>query len=199
MHPTPLRSASTEEPQVQNPRRRGRLRTHNSHWCGAVRLRGRASGIEPGVATNRRGPRSRKRSWTRPQQGVLASDTCRVFGTTPATTIRPGWGIFVPQRSFRLRLRRSMDRFTSSFVAPAGTKCGPASRCSKQSRSGTKARAGPASVETSGLSQKDSSHNWSPMMPGTNPLRDPQSERIKVVRSGSPPPYYTEVSCVGTQ
>jgi len=118
MHPTPLRSASTEEPQVQNPRRRGGYERYNSHWCGAVRLRGRASGIEPGVATNRRGPRSRKRSWTRPQQGVLASDTCRVFGTTPATTIRPGWGIFVPQRSFRLRLRRSMDRLLPVSLRP---------------------------------------------------------------------------------
>jgi len=72
-------------------------------WAARFDPASESSGCVPGVATNRRerSPRSRKRSWTRPQQGVLASDTCRVFGTTPAA--RPVWGFSVPQRSFKLR------------------------------------------------------------------------------------------------
>lgn len=87
---------------------------------GAARFdsAGEHPALSRGVATNRRGPRSRKRSWTRPQQGVLASDTCRVFGTTPCNNDSPGWGIFVPQRSFRLRLRRSMDRLLPVSLRP---------------------------------------------------------------------------------
>jgi len=139
---------------------------------GAARFdsAGEHPALSRGVATNRRGPRSRKRSWTRQQQGVLASDTCRVFGTTPCNNDSPRLGHFRTSALIQAEIAAQYGSITSSFVAPAGTKCGPASRCSKQSRSGTKARAGPASVETSGLSQKDSSHNWSPMMPGTNPL-----------------------------
>ena len=123
------------------------------------------------VASSRheRGPRSRKRSWERPQQGVFASDTCRLFGTTPHSS--PHLGHLSTSARFQAESNTAVSGAgTFSFMVPAGTKCGATNRRSKQSRSETKARAGPASVETTGLSQKDSSPNWSPMMPGTNPL-----------------------------
>ncbi len=123
------------------------------------------------VAADRSGrarSRWRKRARSRPQQGVFASDTSRFFGTTPCGS--PRLGLFSTSAHFQAEIET--DSFTSSFsfAVLAGTKYAPARRDSKQSRSGTTARAGPAPVETSGLAQKDSSPNWSRMMPGTNPL-----------------------------
>lgn len=154
------------------------------------------------VATDRReqGPRSRKPSWERPQQGVCASDTTRrLFGTTPSGS--PRLGHFSTSATFQAEITRSNSAPTFSFVVPAGTKCGATSQRSKQSRSETKTRAGPASVETTGLSQKDSSLGWSRSDARHKPPYVNPSQRLKVVRSGSPPPILTdtEVSCVGTQ
>jgi hypothetical protein len=153
------------------PRRRRDYERHNSHMerRGSIPRASHPAACR-GVATNRRerSPRSRKRSWTRPQQGVLASDTCRVFGTTPCGS--PRLGLFSTSALFQAENDSVTHPFSFSFAALAGTKYGAARRVSKRSRYEIDARAGPASVETSGLSQKDSSPNWSPMMPGTNPL-----------------------------
>lgn len=153
------------------------------------------------VATDRReqGPRSRKPSWERPQQGVCASDTTRrLFGTTPSGS--PRVGLFSTSAHFQAEITRSNSAPTFSFVVPAGTKCGATSQRSKQSRSETNTRAGPASAKTTGLAERlqlglesdDARHK----PPYVNP-----SQEFKVVRSGSPPPILTdtEVSCVGTQ
>ena len=123
-----------------------------------------------GVATFRheQGPRSRNRSRARPQHGVPAGDTCRVFGTTPCES--PRLGHFRTSARFQAEIDGRFDSEPSSFVAPAGTKCSPASPCSKQYYDRINARDGPASAETCGLSQKDSSLGWSRGMPEHNPL-----------------------------
>jgi len=72
-------------------------------WSGAVRSRERVIRLRAGGGDQspRKEPAIAKAIVDTPQQGVLASDTCRVFGTTPAA--RPVWGFSVPQRSFKLR------------------------------------------------------------------------------------------------
>lgn len=154
--------------------------------------------LRRGVATFRReqGPRSRNRSRAWPQHGVPAGDTCRVFGTTPCES--PRVGLFSTSARFQAEIDVQIDVDTSSFVAPAGTKCSPASPCSKQYYDRINARAGPASVETCGLSQKDSSPKLESDDAGHKPPYVNPSQEFKVVRSGRPTPL-TEVVCVGTQ
>jgi len=120
---TPLRSASTEEPQVQNPRRRGGYERYNSHWCGAVRLRGRASGIEPGVATNRRGPRSRKLVDTT-TTGCACERHLPSFRHNPCNNDSPRLGHFRTSALIQAEIAQ-YGSITSSFVAPAGTNAVP--------------------------------------------------------------------------
>jgi len=76
------------------------------------------------------------------------------FSAQPRNNDSPRLGHFRTSALIQAEIAAQYGSITSSFVAPAGTKCGPASRCSKRSRSGTKARAGPASVETSGLAER---------------------------------------------
>lgn len=113
---------------------------------------------------------SRKRARSRPQQGVIASDTIRrLFGTTPFGSPRMGFS----STSATLQAENATDDFTFSFsfAVLAGTKCEAARRISKRNYAQINARAGPASVETSGLSQKDSSRELESDDAGTNPLK----------------------------
>ncbi len=153
-----------------------------------------------GVATFRReqGPRSRNRSRARPQQGVPAGDTCRVFGTTPCNDVSPRVGLFSDSARFQAEIDGRFDSETSSFVAPAGTKYGAANPRNKQYYDRINARAGPASVETCGLSQKDSSLGLESWYAGAQPPYMNPSQRLKVVRVDRPTPL-TEVVCGGTQ
>lgn len=150
------------------PRRRRDYGRHNSH----LERRGsipRASHLASGrrVAADRceQGPRSRKRTRTRPQQGVPGSDTCCCFGTTPCGS--PRLGLFSTSARFQAELTLSEGDRHTSFALPAGTKYGPRRNIGKENDERTKARAGPASVETTclaerlqfGLESDDAGHN----------------------------------------
>lgn len=137
------------------PRRRRDYARPNSH----LERRGsipRASHLASGrrVAADRCGkaPRSRKRTRTRPQHGVLASDISHCFGTTPCGS--PRLGLFSTSARFQAEPSRSDVRCSTSFALPAGTKCGPRRHVGKQYYERTNTRAGPASVETTGLAER---------------------------------------------
>lgn len=115
---------------------------------------------------------SRKRARSRPQQGVIASGTIRrLFGTTPFGSPRMGFSSTSATLQAENATCSFRISFSFSFAVLAGTKCEAARRISKRNYAQINARAGPASVETSGLSQKDSSRELESDDAGTNPLK----------------------------
>jgi len=144
-------------------------------WSGAVRSRERVIRLRAGGGDQspRKEPAIAKAIVDTTTTGCARERHLPSFRHNPCGS--PRLGLFSTSALFQAENDSVTHPFSFSFAALAGTKYGAARRVSKRSRYEIDARAGPASVETSGLSQKDSSPNWSPMMPGTNPLREPQS------------------------
>jgi len=104
MHPRPLRSAPTEEPRVQNPRRRRDYERHNSHMerRGSIPRASHPAACRGWRPIAAKGARDRESDRGHDHNRVCSRATPAEFSAQPLR-LAPFGGFSVPQRSFKLR------------------------------------------------------------------------------------------------